>query len=372
MSHSNKLPSSSFSKPSIQFCGACLPLPLIPISFALPVIPTLFTPRLVAPSLQVLPPSQKTLQTQKTKSSKTLLPSPTGSTSISTSSYSKGETSFFTGWVPLILAMIGGRPSTAEICMCTIPLERSERSLAKPQERLNNCRKEEREESLKSASWWTKCTTVLAKSLYKIRGWIVKREEEEEEDMGKVKIVHQGCKAKKGKKKAKAPKTPKVEMAKESKENAKKPRVIIGEDLQKLSSPDVYILQLTKGKIYVGKSNDKERRIQQHLDQEGAGWTKTYKFTGKTLPRLGNVRGGGDAAERDETLRYMYKYGIENVRGWKYVQVHLSSKDKLEAEGQIRELFDLCRRCGERGHFMGECKNTKDRLGNPLGTIKIA
>lgn len=225
---------------------------------------------------------------------------------------------------------------------------------------------------MKSASWWTKCTTVLAKGLYKIRGWIVKREEEEEEDMGKVKIVHQGCKAKKGKKKAKAPKPPKAGMANESKEKAKKPKVIIGEDLQKLSSPDVYILQLTKGKIYVGKSNDKERRIQQHLDQEGAGWTKTYKFTGKTLPRLGNVRGGGDAAERDETLRYMYKYGIENVRGWKYVQVHLSSKDKLEAEGQIRELFDLCRRCGERGHFMGECKNTKDRLGNPLGCVKIA
>jgi len=202
-------------------------------------------------------------------------------------------------------------------------------------------------------------------------GWIVRREEEEE-SMGRVKIIHQGCKAKKGKKKAKAPKPPKAGMAKESRDSVKKPKVIIGEDLQKLSSPDVYILQLTKGKIYVGKSNDKERRIQQHLDQEGAGWTKTYKFTGKTLPRLGNVRGGGDAAERDETLRYMYKYGIENVRGWKYVQVHLSSKDKLEAEGQIRELFDLCRRCGERGHFMGECKNTKDRLGNPLGVIKIA
>lgn len=223
--------------------------------------------------------------------------------------------------------------------------------------------------------------------LYKTRTQVhsleAKERESEKEIMAKVKIVHhhhhsrrqlgKAQKAPKGKKMPKAPSQPTAGTTKVSKENrTSTPKVIIGEDLKKTCSTDVYILQLAKGKIYVGKSTDKERRIQQHLENQGAGWTKTYKPTGKTLPRLGNVRGGGDAAERDETLRYMYKFGIDNVRGWKYVQVNMSPKDRLEAEGQIRELFDLCRRCGERGHFMGDCKNSKDRLGNPLGSVKIS
>jgi hypothetical protein len=34
-----------------------------------------------------------------------------------------------------------------------------------------------------------------------------------------------------------------------------------------------------------------------------------------------------------------------------------------EAEANIRELFDLCRKCGYKGHFMAQCKATYDRWG---------
>ena len=34
----------------------------------------------------------------------------------------------------------------------------------------------------------------------------------------------------------------------------------------------------------------------------GSAFTKAFPPTGNLLPRLGNVRGNGDAAERDETL----------------------------------------------------------------------
>jgi hypothetical protein len=78
------------------------------------------------------------------------------------------------------------------------------------------------------------------------------------------------------------------------------------------------------------------------------------------------VHGGGDAAERDETLRYMEKFGIENVRGWRYVQTTLSPYDKADIEMNIRELFDLCRRCGKKKHFIGDCKETEDRNGKPI------
>ena len=87
---------------------------------------------------------------------------------------------------------------------------------------------------------------------------------------------------------------------------------------------DVYILELAQGKVYVGKSTDVARRVGQHTSGCGAAWTKAYPPTGVLLPRLGNVRGSGDAAERDETLRYMFLRGITNVRGWRYVAVNMS------------------------------------------------
>jgi hypothetical protein len=52
---------------------------------------------------------------------------------------------------------------------------------------------------------------------------------------------------------------------------------------------------------------------------QGSGFTKLHAPTGKILPRLGNVCGDGDGAERDETLRQMYRIGPQRVRGWKYV-----------------------------------------------------
>lgn len=98
----------------------------------------------------------------------------------------------------------------------------------------------------------------------------------------------------------------------------------------------------------------------------GSAFTKAFPPTGNLLPRLGNVRGDGDAAERDETLRYMFLRGIQNVRGWRYVTVALSSEMAEDAEANIRELFDLCRRCGGGNHFVGGCRYAFDRLGRAI------
>lgn len=131
-------------------------------------------------------------------------------------------------------------------------------------------------------------------------------------------------------------------------------------------SEDVYVLELAGGRVYVGKSRDVGHRISQHMANTGAAFTREYKPTGNILPRLGNVRGDGDAAERDETLRYMFLRGIDMVRGWKYTTVHLSKADINDAESNIRELFNLCRRCGNGAHFMTACKFKFDRLGRPI------
>jgi predicted GIY-YIG superfamily endonuclease len=127
----------------------------------------------------------------------------------------------------------------------------------------------------------------------------------------------------------------------------------------------IYVLELAQGRVYVGHSADVKRRIQQHMTGQGAAFTKAFPPTGVLLPRLGCVTGSSEAAERDETLRYMFLRGISLVRGWKFVQVQMSDKDERDAEENIRELFDLCRRCGHPGHFVTHCKAHFDRLGRP-------
>ena len=129
---------------------------------------------------------------------------------------------------------------------------------------------------------------------------------------------------------------------------------------------DVYVLELAGGRVYVGKSGDVGRRVGQHMAGGGSAFTKAFPPTGNILPRLGNVRGCGDAAERDETLRYMFLRGIRNVRGWRYTCVELSDEMFEDAERNIRELFDLCRRCGGGNHFMGGCRFEFDRLGRRI------
>jgi predicted GIY-YIG superfamily endonuclease len=129
----------------------------------------------------------------------------------------------------------------------------------------------------------------------------------------------------------------------------------------------VYVLELEDGRVYVGSSRDVPRRISQHAAGSGSAYTKIYRPTGVQLPRLGNVEGEGDAAERDETLRYMMLRGVPFVRGWKFARVDMPPDEYDEAESNIRELFDLCRKCGYKGHFCTYCRATFDRLGRPVG-----
>lgn len=132
----------------------------------------------------------------------------------------------------------------------------------------------------------------------------------------------------------------------------------------------VYILKLEKGYYYVGKTKDFKRRLQEHLQGHGSEVTRTFKPTGEILPRLGSVTGGsGEAMEREETLLYMYTKGIEHVRGWRYTQVHMSKDDIQDAENNIREMLDLCRRCGRAGHFITQCKHDTDRHGVKLKAV---
>lgn len=132
------------------------------------------------------------------------------------------------------------------------------------------------------------------------------------------------------------------------------------------ASARVYVLELLGGFVYVGKSTDVKRRVEEHMRGDGAWFTKAYRPTGRLLRRLGTLEGDGDGPERDETLRQMDARGWERVRGWKYTRKELSALDVREIEANIREMKDLCRRCGRKGHFWAKCAYRTDRHGKAL------
>lgn len=124
----------------------------------------------------------------------------------------------------------------------------------------------------------------------------------------------------------------------------------------------VYVLELAGGKYYIGKTKTLENRFQQHLAGYGAAWTRKYKPIRiiKTYPT-------DNPFEEDRcTKEYMFKYGIENVRGGAYSQIELEDYQLQSLEKERRSTSDVCLRCGRKGHFVKDCYAKTDVDGYRL------
>jgi predicted GIY-YIG superfamily endonuclease len=114
---------------------------------------------------------------------------------------------------------------------------------------------------------------------------------------------------------------------------------------------NIYILRLEGGRYYVGKTDNLERRKQQHINGTASAWTKKYKPVAveKIIPNASSFD------EDKYTKEYMSKYGIDKVRGGSYVQMELTEAQKDSLKLEIRGATDKCTRCGHGGHFVKDC-----------------
>lgn len=116
----------------------------------------------------------------------------------------------------------------------------------------------------------------------------------------------------------------------------------------------VYVLELSGGKFYVGKTNSPEFRLQSHFDANGSAWTKKHKPI--RVVEVVSVDEYRDEYKEDMyTLQYMQKYGIDNVRGGSFCEIQLSQDTKNVITKMLRSANDKCFNCGLSGHFAKTC-----------------
>ena len=129
----------------------------------------------------------------------------------------------------------------------------------------------------------------------------------------------------------------------------------------------IYVLELEKNKYYVGRTRNSTFRLDQHFNANGSSWTRTYKPI-KMVEQFDNC----DVFDEDKiTIKYMAKYGIENVRGGAFCQIELRSEDKIVIKKMINGASDNCYKCNQTGHFAKYCKN-RNATSNELKNVDIA
>uniref|UniRef100_A0A6C0HLZ0 CCHC-type domain-containing protein n=1 Tax=viral metagenome TaxID=1070528 RepID=A0A6C0HLZ0_9ZZZZ len=128
------------------------------------------------------------------------------------------------------------------------------------------------------------------------------------------------------------------------------------------TTTNIYILRLAKGKFYVGKAGDVQRRYAEHLRGKGAEWTRIYRPL-----NIQTIIYDTSPFDEDRYVKeYMSKFGVDSVRGGSYSQTVLDGAQKSAIEKELRMAEDSCVRCGRAGHFVAACYARTDVDGASL------
>ncbi|RQM11656.1 hypothetical protein B5M09_013678 [Aphanomyces astaci] len=115
----------------------------------------------------------------------------------------------------------------------------------------------------------------------------------------------------------------------------------------------IYVLALTHGKFYVGKTSrpNVEDRLDEHKRGNGSAWTKRFP----PLSVADVIHNADPFDEEKVTKQWMLQHGVANVRGGSYSRVELPPEQIASIENQLRGITDQCFKCGQSGHFANKC-----------------
>ncbi len=121
-----------------------------------------------------------------------------------------------------------------------------------------------------------------------------------------------------------------------------------------MATVNIYVLLLNKDKYYVGRSSSliTDSRILDHFSSHGSQWTRIYK----PIEVIKIYQNCSPFDEDRYTKEYMSIYGIDNVRGGTYCRVILDKIEIACLEREIRGASDSCYFCGQKNHFVKDCK----------------
>ncbi|SUZ92747.1 uncharacterized protein METZ01_LOCUS45601 [marine metagenome] len=120
---------------------------------------------------------------------------------------------------------------------------------------------------------------------------------------------------------------------------------------------NIYVLKLTHNKYYVGRSKNINNRILSHFSNNGSVWTRKYKPI-----KILHIYKNCEPLDEDKyTIKYMSKYGINNVRGGIYCRMSLNSAEKSIIQRSFKGMNDLCFKCGSNDHFVKDCRQSEEK-----------
>lgn len=122
----------------------------------------------------------------------------------------------------------------------------------------------------------------------------------------------------------------------------------------------IYVLALTGGYFYVGKTQDVGMRYQQHCNGTGAIWTQLHA----PIKLLESYKTTDIFEETRKTKEVMAKYGILNVRGGAYTTEILDQCTIDFIQTEIWSAQDRCTRCGFDSHYVTKCKAKRNIYGD--------